>query len=630
MEKERKRYVYNPYLLNVIYQKLLYHDRLRHLHARRQRPTTLDNEERYRLVKENMRSEQVVADVFHTLDFMSRERFPFDIYHCNFEYVLMRFFYLLDPLATLASVTSLSADQSGNNNETLPVELKCLQVLDTWDQQQTIGGGSTSDSKGKGARDVILAVLDRYVARHYIQNIVTYERESVKRVSLLLNIKHAVEYRLKVRQDAELGGDAEYRIEYGGEVVVSMMYVFFANELLALLQEEAALLRTTYHTRPLATAPTPSLTLAQCDDDFTEYGARFKVLESHIALLEELYGVLQKHYTEEWHAFSLNMSVFPLLGKQQHTYGTASDNSDSPIHRYVKVAPDNAKTVLRYKDVEQDEFVIREKDGSHIRYIPLKKHRKLYEAAARRMMFDCALVRDHVASVCPVNNNGISGTQYTSCCQVCLYREEGDSLYNFYAASEAFTYYLCEYVLPSASGKRPESRQSLLAQHLDTMLVDPLIPLVSLLYKMGWQLQQLYPSLCRPGGDTTDDVALVANPFHVISVTNLWHYVIGQYEEYDHGPDARQDSVLRNARLHMKGRSAIAPWQKALALDIDVHVLMMHGIDVQQSEIEKFQRSLTLLSGDNIATHVASDIAKNLVRIYALYLSVLDGTMKSF
>lgn len=590
MEKERKRYVYNPYLLNVIYQKLLYQDRLRCLHAWRQRSVKLDNEEeRYRIVKENLRSEQVVADVFHTLDFMSRERFPFDIYHCNFEYVLMRFFCLLDPIATMAS---LSSSLDPNNNETLPVELKCLQVLDTWDQQQSI-----IVAKGTGARDVLLAVLDRYVTRHYIQNMVTYERESVKRVSLLLNIKHAVEYRLKVRQDVELGGDAEYRIEYGGEVVVSMIYVFFANELLALLQEEAALLRTTYHTRPLAS----TTALAQYDDDFAEYGARFKLLENHIALLEELYKVLQNHYTEEWHAFSLNMSVFPL--------SNTTDHSDNPIHRYTKVAPDNAKTVLRYKDVTHDEFVIREKDASHIRYIPLKKYLSLYEAAARRMMFDCALARDH--TICPVGNNN----NYTTCCQICLYREESDSLYSFYAASETFTYYLCEYVLPGASGKRPESRQALLGRHLDTMLVDPLIPLVSLLYKMGWQLQQLYPSFCCG--------TAVTNPFHIIGVTNLWHYVIAQYEEYDHGPEARQDSVMRNARVgHTVG---LASWQKALALDIDVHVLMMHGIDVQQSEIEKFQRSLTLVSCDG-GNHVASDITKNLVRIYALYLSMLDGT----
>ncbi len=203
MERER-RYIYNPYLLNVIYQRLYYHDRVR-LFCRQQYKGQQREEDTYKVLRENLYAEQLVADVFHTLDYMTREKFALDIYHCNFEYVLVRFYELLlqqgdDNLAE-KKVTTHNERLLMMGNE-LPIELRCLQVLDQWDHDN---GDTASSIK---ARQVLLAVLNKYVERHYSVNLVNYERESVKRVSLLMNIKHQVEYGLKLRQDAELGGVA--------------------------------------------------------------------------------------------------------------------------------------------------------------------------------------------------------------------------------------------------------------------------------------------------------------------------------------------------------------------------------------------------------------------------------------
>jgi hypothetical protein len=604
MERER-RYIYNPYLLNVIYQRLYYHDRVR-LFCRQQYKGQQREEDTYKVLRENLYAEQLVADVFHTLDYMTREKFALDIYHCNFEYVLVRFYELLlqqgdDNLAE-KKVTTHNERLLMMGNE-LPIELRCLQVLDQWDHDN---GDTASSIK---ARQVLLAVLNKYVERHYSVNLVNYERESVKRVSLLMNIKHTVEYRLKLRQDAELGGDAEYRIEYSGEVVISMLYVFFVNELLAMAQEELALARTSYQTYHRQD---------ECTDN---YERQEQTMEHHIGLLKELYARLHSHYTEEWYAFSLNTLVFPLQQQQQSVTAAMS-----PVDRYVKAAPDIAKTIHRVKDVDRDEFVIKEEAVGHIRYIMLRKNRRHYEAVARRMLFDYELRRSH-NDVCASGRSLVTGARYTGCCQICNYLQRQDSLDHLYMASEAHQYYTCEYVLQGSANPKV-SREVMLGRQMDSLLLEPLVPLSGLIYKNAWQLMMLMKK-----SDIDDAVVVVVNPFHVINTSQLLEYVLERYEEQDGGPECRQDIILRQQLLSSANSALqLTEWQRDLALDIDLLVLMMHGVTIQQNEIEKYERSLSLgrehssVSENN--NNTTAELTKLLVQIYTLYLKALDGTMK--
>lgn len=593
--EKRTRFIYNPFLLNAAYQKIDYATRLRQLYVWRTHrycdaANGMDNEERYRLIKENLYSEQVTADLFHLVEAMRREKFIIDIYHCNYEYVLFRLYCLLlapSPLH-IAEVTpyppGLCDVTTEHGRERLAVELKCIEVLETW-----------SNEGGEANRCIVLRALEHYVARHYFISLVNYDTEAVKRNSLFFNIKHRIEAEVQRKQR----NDPDYAIEYNREVVISMLYVFLIDELHAQCKEEAGQLRTTYQTYRKPSS----------DDDYVRCERDMKRCERNIALLDELATRVWRHFTDEFFAFSFaTITAFP---------ADATPSTELMVmQRYTMLTPHSQKTKSRVKDVGgSDDFVIEERESSHIRYISLRKNRNAYEQVTRKMIFDHFLLQTHhqLHREDAVDTN--TATHYTRCCQICNYGQRPDSLFDFYTASLTHTYYMCEYVTPSSTLLTHVTQEALLVRHLHRMIVDPVVPLVSLIYKNAMQAMLLF----------CDATHHKLNLFHVINLSHMIEYVTAQYPVYDHGPEVRQDMILRQASKQSRTRfTQIEQWQENLARDIDIYALMMLAVNVQSNEIEKYERSAQLeRHGDG-----ALNLTAPLFTIYQQYVNVLDDTMK--
>lgn len=585
MEREappkETRYIYNPFLLNCAYQKIEYAHRVRQLYAWRTRGGgggggghKMEPDERYRLIKENFYAEQVVADLFHLVNAMRAEKFPYDVYHCNYEYALHRLYCLLWPVD--APFPPLSHSLSAE--ERLPIEHKCIEVLQAHQHRER--------------DDVMLRALDRYVARYYIIGLVNYDGEAVKRNSLLFNIKHRIEDEVRGRQR----NDPDYAIEYNREVALSMLYVLLADELLALAKEEATQLRVAYQTyrKP------------RSDDEYVQCQRETQRCEAAVALLTELDTQLRAQFHDEFFGFSFALiTAFPDAGA-----ATAALPATAVMQRYVMQAPGRQMTVSRVKDLASGDFVVQEKHCSHIRYISLRKNRKQYVHATRRMIFDHLLLQSHHHHI---DESG--GNNYTRCCQVCNYLQQPDSLSDFYVASLAHTYYTCEYVV--RGGDRTPTQEELLLRFLSRQIIDPLSPLTSLIYKNAAQAMLLF---C----DATPHPGL--SLFHVINTQHALRYIADHYTSHDGGCDARQYLILlQSKRPGGNVFNRVEKWQKKLARDIDIYMMLMLAVNVQSNEIEKYERAST---GGGGGAAYELNLTKTLFDVYAVYMNVLDDTTK--
>jgi hypothetical protein len=593
MEHEKpNRYIYNPFVLNALYQKIDYASRVRLLHAQRQGQIFMGESEHVALIRDNLFNKQVVADLYHLLEAMRVEAFCFDVYHCNYDYALYRLYRLLLAVAMEEGTSGPPCDINDNGQtDWLPIEYLIMEFI------------------ARDSESTLVTALDRYVTRYCSPT--SYDNEAVKRTSLLFNIKHKLEAKVGKKQN----GDPDYRIEYNRETVLSMLYVFLVNEFLALYHEEASQLRTSCETY-------------RAPRDYSDRDERAREMEQcarKIALVGDLARTLWQHLKEE---FVAQIAVFPAQARLRST-------AEHVLQRYVMTAPGQQKTVYRVKDLATEAFVVREKQCNHIRYMTLRKSRVHYENVASRLIFDHLLLQSHV-------NCGGGGAQqspnvytlYTRCCQVCNYMLCPDSLHEFYEASTAHTYYLCEYVKPSntsggggGGGEKPPCRETLLTQYLASMIVDPVVPLVSLVYKNAAQALVLFRDRYRDTG---------VQLFHIVNINHIIQYLIDQYMTHEGGPEARQRLVLGNkwARYgSMGGTARVERWQKDLARDIDIYCLMMLAIDAQASEIEKYERTMRDFDETSATTTTSQqqlNLSSKLVGIYAIYISVLENKFKVY
>ncbi len=190
-----ERIVYNPWLLALLWQRVVYRHELLG-----QRP--LSEEARRRLVWEGGRAAQLlVQDVVQTRQLMARERWPYDCAWASFEPALYRLLALFCP-AALVMQGGPGASQVG---APFGCELALLAALDPRSEQ--------------AQRRVVYDALQRHVARHYARDAHT---EQQCRLPLLLNMKHAVE-----EQVGPQGLDA--RLCYDAEMAHSLMCCFFLD-----------------------------------------------------------------------------------------------------------------------------------------------------------------------------------------------------------------------------------------------------------------------------------------------------------------------------------------------------------------------------------------------------------------
>lgn len=247
MERE-KRYIYNPFILNFLNQKVIHLDRIKRIIGHE------EEAEQERICRENLEAEQLVEDVSHLLRLMRQEKYKFDIHFCNYEYILFRMCHLFRP-----SDKKFCQHAGEVEGDLFFCELKLFDLLSLQRSQE--------EEKKKKLFDIVA----RYIKKYYIQHAIDYQNVAVKRASLLFDIKHKCEEKNRPRSK-----DKDYSFQYDRDVITTMMYLFFINEFIGMVTDEQCLLR---------------LQGSNGDDDTT------------LVLLESLRLLLVKQYDQELKGF---------------------------------------------------------------------------------------------------------------------------------------------------------------------------------------------------------------------------------------------------------------------------------------------------------------------------------------
>jgi hypothetical protein len=475
MEKP-DRHIYNPYLLNVLYQKVLYLDRVKRLFAiSRSRITGVDNgiEEWRRVIQENYYSEQMVADVFHLMSTVGDGKFPLDIYQCNYEYILSRMMVLFHPLDEGLLPSDLII-----KGYLFATELKCSEVIQ----------GENKEEETENRR-ILKRLIERYVLKYYFLDVENYDQEAGKRASILHSIKLMEEGRISSVQQ-----DPHYKIKYECSVVVTLMYVFFMNEFRSMLMSDRALLSL----------------------DHKEDSLVMTSLDAKIKLCTTLYQALKKQYENEFQGFSV-IEVHPECdGVGEQT---------TPSFLYKQAHPPIQSVTYTTKG-DSGLLIIREKPCNHIKYISLKKNYNKYIRIVDRMMFDHGLIEQHqqFCILAQCDSKQRKGG-YTLSCQICSYFKDCDVMSTLYQYSSSYTYNDCQYFYAIDGGEKDEDK---LMAYLGGVVVDRVYPVTSLLYKNAWQLMNFFYVL--GGGDGGEDRIKL---FHIINLPTLVDYVHKHYHDVE-------------------------------------------------------------------------------------------------
>jgi len=299
MERE-KRFIYNPFILNFLNQKVIHLDRIKRI-------TSQQTEQS--ICRENLEAEQLVEDVNHLLRMMRQERYKFDIHFCNYEYILFRMCHLFRP-----SEMKFCEHAGEVEGDLFFCELKLFELV------------TKEEDKNK-----LFDIVGRYITKYYIQHAIDYQNVAVKRASLLFDIKHKSEEKHRPR-----GKDADYSFQYECDVVTTMMYLFFMNEFIGMVTDEQSLSQ-----------------LRHDDDD-----------ESHtktLVLLESLRILLVKQYDSELKGYvivatpkndggeSLQPYVTPIVMDTQRVYFTCK-NREHGVFKLKRVEIDHLCYLLLCKN----------------------------------------------------------------------------------------------------------------------------------------------------------------------------------------------------------------------------------------------------------------------------------------
>ena len=649
------RYVYNPYVLNLLYGKVLYLERLREFYgwwrAQGREGARMDEEARRRVVRDNVFDAALVGDVWHLMAGMRRERFHFDLYYANYEYVLFRLLCLLAPTECDFFRARAARGEVDELGDLFGADLKCLEFLE-----------AQGRSAGEKSRRRLFLAVARYVAQHYFERRAgECEEEALKRSVLLLNLKQSAERGVAERQAKDGGGSAatatDYTIVYSKDVVTTMMYLFFVDACVAQLEEARADAALKHQYLFLVDTEAGDDSPAQRRRDLKSLGAQ-------VELLGRLRVKLQQQYEDEFAGYSI-VDVFPGKGGQRpRGSGGGGPPPTTHFERYT-LTRNTMRRVNAMRDTTPEEaaesglaFLLHSVDTRSLPYLSLRRNREHYEYVVRRFIFDHALRREH-SQRCARRDGGGGGGGKTACA-VCRYEAANAELCAFYDHAERYAYNTCHYVQRDSPRLANEAT---LHRFLASVLLELLPPLHALLYKNLWQTLVLFldadlrvtvheycesPGRGRGGGVLSSHVGAQrrrrrevchVNLFQMIDLGELMRHVVAHYESADGGADARIETVLHCCRQRLqhdraRGAAVVERWHTRLAIDLDLLCLMMRAVAAQQAEVEKFERSLAsphayvVHDSDDSQRAVHRALNRVMVELYELYASELSLAMR--
>lgn len=333
------RVVYNPYILQWLYQRVIYRAKLEQILT--YRSNTIKGEDRETIVRENFQDLSIVSELVFLLTKVREQKFQFDVTECCFERILFQAFVLFFPKKRL-----LQEDLCRFNDDPLFSCEDSLLLLLT-----KIGEGEEKN------RETLTEVILDFLETHYSYNQSDYQRKSKERVALFFHMKESVE--------EKMGLSEETVIEYGGEQIATLLYLCVLNELLTLLEWKQS---TSLH--KVQTKPYPSE-----DERLVEERALMDTMEKdekNVILLRLFYDGLL-----EFHLRNLSLNLF-----------------DSPIHE--KELRTFVKGEEKYRMVRKGkEFLLVPKSTHHLLYLKLSRDQHQYQYVVRRFLFDYQLRLSH-------------------------------------------------------------------------------------------------------------------------------------------------------------------------------------------------------------------------------------------
>jgi len=204
--EEPPLYIYNPYVLAVLYSKTRFLGLLREYHC-----ACVEPDQAALLISDNVYDCVLVADVVEMTRALTDHEWPLDLYLCcNYEYALYRMLMLCQPpeeQLPLGCTTELGSP--------FLCDLKCQVLLDrdTHDKTQF--------------RTALRCYLTlQYFTRATLRD---YEKVARARTKLLMEVKASGERAEAVRR----APDFDYTVRYNKELHQTMLYLCLLNELLA-------------------------------------------------------------------------------------------------------------------------------------------------------------------------------------------------------------------------------------------------------------------------------------------------------------------------------------------------------------------------------------------------------------
>ena len=330
----RKRDIYNPYVLNLLYSKVLFFRRLYDAH----RATV---EWRQSLVKHNCFDRLLVCDTSQLVSQMSRQKFRFDLYYANCEYILIRMLHIF-----FAQRCNYIAHQPVEIGDVFGCEIKCMTVIETEAQREQFAADTSPVEKAQ------------------------------RRVDLLFRIKEKVEWRVA----QVYGGERDYTVRYTKDVVTTMLYLLLVNEFLA----QARLQCQSDSLFPVAERSERGLS-ERMDAEWQADAARDSE-RAALALLERLSAVLTQQYEDEVCGFQV-INTFPEYPSP------LPPNTEDPEHfgDYVRHGC-VLDTVHQWSHGFRS---VQDVATDRLRYVSLLKNNDLYAYATRRFLFENELLLMH-------------------------------------------------------------------------------------------------------------------------------------------------------------------------------------------------------------------------------------------
>lgn len=616
MEKEYK-YIYNPHLLNLLYLKVVNKKRLERIIAifiyhrgdleGGGGSEEMCQTEREHLIRENLYDAQIISDIHHLTERMKNEKYQFDIYHCNYEFVLFRMFLLFLPEKDL--VQRLPEDFREYRDSLLESKFIC--------EEKILSIMNESDLSG---------VILRYLYKFYSSDLVNYEAATVKRASLLFNIKRSAEEQVLQEQ---ISLDEDCCLIYNAEVVMTMMYLFFVNEFLAIMSDEKSFLSHSHYTSVFEEEP---------DDrkkSEREMKEKSRVIDEKIQRIDRVYKLLSHYLYSQFSG--------PLLCSHPPPPSKSPLKEDNDIYRSTpnklylnplfNPEREYTKMVNQRNTSTGSGFLLKPKSIGHLKYMRLSRNKHIYQYIVRRFIFDHELRLSHQrkCNASPPLSPLISPSLYTSTCQICRYLKSITTLNEFYETVEN-----CFYTL-TQEREEDENRRKV-QWYLGGFILDSVDAMDSLIYKNAWQMMRLFRTYSLVMELSPDSMPVVDGDmtlegekldlFYIVNIQEMIRYAREHYEEEDGQGEFRMETILRVAKKKSKTIYRIEEWQKALALDQDIYQLIFRAVGSQVNEIEKFERSILPIS--RIAKEpgkISRMINSILSDIFLLYDSILLSTM---